>query len=55
VSGVAVGRGNNSLGTTGAAYGARVMPVKVADASGFASDSVLANAIKLRLDEGGRH
>jgi len=44
-AGVAVGKGNNSLGTTGAAYNGKVLAVKIADLNGFASDSVIANAI----------
>lgn len=48
-AGVAVGKGNNSLGTLGAAFDAKVLPVKIASATassgGFASNTAIANAI----------
>ena len=54
VAGVIVAAGNNGLGVVGVAYGARVLPVKVMDSSGFASYSCIAEGIKYAVDQGAR-
>lgn len=45
VAGVAAARGDNGVGGVGAAYGARVLPVRVLDANGDGSDSDVAAGI----------
>jgi subtilisin family serine protease len=54
VSGVVVAAGNNRVGVAGVAYGCRVLPVKVIDASGFAAYSCLAQGIHYAVDQGAR-
>jgi hypothetical protein len=54
VAGTVVAAGNNGLGVAGVAYGCVVLPVKVVDASGFASYSCLAQGIKYAVDHGAR-
>ena len=47
VAGVAAGRGNNSVGISGACQSCRILPVKVAEgSSSFATDTVIADAIR---------
>jgi len=45
VAGVAAGIGDNGRGSVGAAFGAKVMPVKVLDAAGDGYDSQIATGI----------
>ena len=54
VAGVVVAAGNNSIGVAGVAYRCAVLPVKVLDASGFASYSCIAEGIKYAVDRGAR-
>jgi hypothetical protein len=54
VAGVVAAAGNNGLGVAGVAFGCRVMPVKVMDASGFAAYSTLAQGIRYAVDNGAR-
>jgi subtilisin family serine protease len=54
VSGAIAAAGNNGLGVAGVAYGARVLPVKVMNSSGFASYSCMAQGIKYAVDQGAR-
>ena len=54
VSGAVVADGNNAIGVAGVAYGARVLPVKVMDSSGFASYSCIAQGISYAVDHGAR-
>ena len=54
VAGVVVAAGNNGLGVAGVAYGCKVLPVKVMDASGFASYSCVAQGIEYAVDQGAR-
>lgn len=46
VAGVAVAVGNNSTGVAGAAYAAKILPVKMASGSSYATDSQLASAFR---------
>jgi subtilisin family serine protease len=52
VAGTAAAIGNNGLGSVGAAHGAKVMPVKVLDASGSGYDSDVAQGITWAADHG---
>ena len=52
--GVVAAAGNNRVGVAGVAFGCAVLPVKVMDASGFASYSCLAQGIKYAVDQGAR-
>lgn len=54
VSGTIVGAANNGIGIAGVAYGARLLPVKVMNSSGFASYSVIAQGISYAVDQGAR-
>jgi hypothetical protein len=54
VGGVMVAAGNNAIGVAGVAYGCTVLPVKVMDASGFASYSCIAQGIQYAVDRGVR-
>ncbi|MEY2430056.1 MAG: thermitase [Verrucomicrobiota bacterium] len=54
VAGTIVADGNNGMGVAGVAYGCSVLPVKVVDASGFASYSTIAQGIKYAVDHGAR-
>jgi subtilisin family serine protease len=54
VSGVVVGAGNNGLGGAGLAFGCRVLPVKVMDATGTASHSAVAAGIEYAVAQGAR-
>ena len=54
VAGVVVAAGNNGLGVAGVAYGCSVLPVRVVDASGFASYSSIAQGISYAVDQGAR-
>ncbi|MGW6130181.1 S8 family serine peptidase [Cellulomonas sp. NPDC055163] len=52
VAGAAMAHGNNGVGAVGAAHGARLLPVKVLDARGRGSDSVVAQGIAWAVDHG---
>jgi subtilisin family serine protease len=54
VAGTVVAAGNNNVGVAGVAFGCRVLPVKVIDASGFATYSCLAQGIHYAVDQGAR-
>lgn len=54
VAGTVVAAGNNSFGAAGVAFGCRVLPVKVVDASGFGSYSTIAQGIRYAVDQGAR-
>jgi thermitase len=54
IGGVVVAAGNNGLGVAGVAYGCSVLPVKVMDATGFASYSCIAQGIQYAVDRGVR-
>lgn len=52
VAGVAAGAGDNGLGSVGAAFGAKIMPVKVLDADGNGYDSDVAAGIAWAASHG---
>ncbi|MBB2924708.1 S8 family serine peptidase [Cellulomonas cellasea] len=52
VAGAAMAHGNNGQGAVGAAYGARLLPVKVLDGRGRGNDSVVAEGIAWAVDHG---
>ncbi|MGI8576081.1 MAG: S8 family serine peptidase [Egibacteraceae bacterium] len=52
VAGMAAARTNNGRGVAGAAWGARIMPVKVLSSAGKGSDAVVAEAIDWATDNG---
>ncbi|WP_258724374.1 S8 family serine peptidase [Cellulomonas sp. NS3] len=52
VAGAAMAHGDNGVGAVGAAYGARLLPVKVLDARGNGADSVVAQGIAWAVDHG---
>ncbi|MCX6020551.1 MAG: S8 family peptidase [Chloroflexi bacterium] len=54
VAGIIAAAANNSIGTAGVSWGARVMPLKVTNSFGSTSDTVLANAIRFAADRGAR-
>lgn len=54
VTGVIVARGNNQVGTAGVSFGSSVLAVKVADASGFAAYSDIAEGIVYAVNCGAR-
>jgi thermitase len=54
VAGVVAAQGNNGVGVAGVAYGCSILPVKVLDASGFASYSCLAQGIRYAVEQGAR-
>ncbi len=54
VAGVIAASGNNSIGVAGVAFGSRILPVKVMDASGFAAYSTLAQGMRYAADQGVR-
>jgi subtilisin family serine protease len=54
VSGVIAAAGNNSIGVAGVAFGSKILPVKVMDASGFAAYSTMAQGIRYAVDQGAR-
>jgi subtilisin family serine protease len=54
VTGTIIAAGNNAFGVAGVAFGCRVLPVKVVDASGYASYSTIAQGIKYAVDQGAR-
>jgi len=54
VAGVIAAAGNNSIGVAGVAFGSKILPVKVLDASGFGAYSTLAQGIRYAVDQGAR-
>ncbi|MFS0702152.1 S8 family serine peptidase [Cellulomonas sp. 179-A 4D5 NHS] len=52
VAGAAMAHGDNGEGAVGAAYGARLLPVKVLDSRGRGPDSVVAQGIAWAVDHG---
>lgn len=54
VAGVIIAAGKNNLGILGVANGCLLLPVKVADASGFAYYSTIAQGIHYAVDQGAR-
>jgi subtilisin family serine protease len=54
VAGTAAALSNNGTGVTGVAWGNRILPVKVFDSSGYASDSNIAKGIMYAADQGAR-
>ena len=54
VAGIAAAVGNNSTGVAGMDWQARIMPLKVLDASGAGYDSDVAAAIRYAADNGAR-
>ena len=54
VAGVIAAAGNNGIGVAGVAFGSKILPVKVMDASGFAAYSTLAQGIRYAVDQGAR-
>ena len=54
VAGTVAASGNNGIGVAGVAFGCRLLPVKVMDASGFATYSAIAQGINYAVDEGAR-
>ncbi len=53
-SGVAVASGNNSVGGAGIGWGSKLMPVRIADASGSSSFSRIAQGITWAADHGAK-
>ena len=54
VAGVVIAAGNNSGGVAGVSYGCMMLPVKVVDATGFATYSAIAQGIHYAVDHGAR-
>lgn len=54
VAGAAAAIGNNGIGGAGVAYGAKILPVKVMDAMGYAAYSAIADGIRYAVDHGAR-
>lgn len=52
VAGVAAAIGNNSTGITGVAWGARIMPLRIAGPDGYASIATIAQALVYAADHG---
>ena len=52
VAGIAAALGNNGLGIAGVSWGARILPVKILDASGNGSYSNVATGIIWATDQG---
>lgn len=52
VAGVAAAHGNNGIGIVGAAWDARVLPVKVLGSAGTGSDSAVASGVTWAADQG---
>lgn len=53
-AGVAAAAGNNALGGAGVAWGAKIMPVKIADGTGASSFSLIAQGITWAADHGAK-
>ncbi len=54
VAGAAAAMANNGAGVAGVAGAARIMPLRVSDASGYAYYSTIANAVTFAADNGAR-
>jgi subtilisin family serine protease len=54
VAGAAAAAGNNGIGVAGVAMQSRIMPVRVADAGGYAYYSTIASALTWAVDSGAR-
>lgn len=54
VAGAAAAITNNGVGVAGVAGGARIMPIRVADASGYAYYSTIASGVTYAADNGAR-
>jgi len=54
VAGIAAAKANNSIGIAGVAYNARILPVKVLDATGSGNDPVIAQGIVWATDHGAK-
>jgi thermitase len=54
VAGTAAASSNNGIGVASVAWGCRIMPVRIADSSGFASVSDVASGLTWAADHGAR-
>jgi thermitase len=54
VAGAAAAIGNNSIGVTGVAWNARIMPIRVSDTTGYAYYSTIASGLTWAADHGAR-
>jgi len=54
VAGVIGAQGNNGIGVAGSAWDIKIFPLRVSDASGYASYSAIAKAITYAADHGAR-
>lgn len=54
VAGAAAAIGNNATGVAGVAGGARILPVRVADSTGYAYYSTIASGVTWAADQGAR-
>ncbi len=54
VAGTAAAAGNNGIGVASVAYNAKIMPLRVADSTGFATDSAIASALTWAANNGAR-
>lgn len=54
VAGIISAVGNNSIGVAGTSWNSKIMPLRVGDASGYASLSTIANAITYAADNGAK-
>ena len=52
VAGTIAAAGNNGIGVVGVAYGAKIMPIRAADASATSSFSLMASALTWAADHG---
>ena len=54
VAGVAAAASNNGIGVASVAWGCKIMPVRVSDNTGMASESAIANGLTWAADHGAR-
>lgn len=54
VAGTAAATGNNAVGVASVAYAARIMPVRISDANGYAASSTIASGLTWAADNGAR-
>lgn len=54
VAGTAAASSNNSIGVTGVAWNAKIMPIRISDLNGYATWSAVASAITWAADHGAR-
>jgi subtilisin family serine protease len=52
MAGIIAAHGNNTIGSAGSAYGAKILPVRVLDASGAGDDSTIAAGISWAVAHG---